>query len=160
MCSINFRMVVVQSLRMGIMCCLACVLFLGGVATSHVAAHAATPSQRHVHLPSQMTHIQQVQEISCVNSAAFVMNFNVNYLDPATGNVQTVGGTDNYPVGQERTIDLGSLGIPDGAFVQPNVHAILGSSATGSYIEYTRNSGVATYRVTGTTFNINVGLIG
>jgi hypothetical protein len=108
--------------------------------------------------------MQTVQKISCSNSAAFVMNFWVEYLDPSTGEIVAVdgSGTGNYPVGQQRTVDLDSLNVPDGALVRAHVQAVLGTNNPGNkFVTYRRGSGgVATYNVTGTTLNFSVTLVG
>jgi hypothetical protein len=134
-----------------------CIIFGSGA----VSAHERAASQRMHNLQELKANIQQVQKISTTNSAAFVMNFSVQYLNINTGEVGTVGGTDNYPVGQQRTLDLDALGVPDGALVRPSVNAILGTSNFGDqYVRYVKgNGGVATYHVTGTTFNFSVSLI-
>jgi hypothetical protein len=108
--------------------------------------------------------MQTVQKISCSNSAAFVMNFWVEYLDPSTGEIRTVegSGTDNYPVGQQRTVDLDPLNVPDGSLVRAHVQAVLGTNNAGiPFATYRRgNGGVATYNVKGTTLNFSVTLVG
>ncbi|GCE07335.1 hypothetical protein [Dictyobacter aurantiacus] len=140
-----------------LLCGFACMVLLSGT----VGAHGRMSSQRLQTLRELAAHAQTVQKISTYNSAAFVMNFSVEYLNPDTGETGSAGGTDNYPVGQERTIDLDTLGIPDGSLVRPHVNAILGTSNSGDrYVHYSRGSGgVASYRVTGTTLNFSVSLI-
>ena len=88
--------------------------------------------------------MQQVQKISCSNSAAFVMNFWLEYLDLSTGDIRTIdgSGTGNYPVGQQKTVDLDALNIPDGSLVRPHVQAILGTNNPGNkFVTYRRGSG-------------------
>lgn len=134
-----------------------CLFLLSGTAF----AHGQVTGQYGHKLQEKEDGIQVVSKISVTNSAAFVMNFAIQYLDVDTGEVHTVGGTDNYPVGQQRTIDLDALGIPDGALVRPAVNAILGTSNLGDqYARYMRGSGgVATYHVVGTTLNFSVSLV-
>jgi hypothetical protein len=134
-----------------------CILLLSGTASAHERA-----AGQQVHKLQELKYnIQQVQKISTSNSAAFVMNFSIQYLNPDTGETGNVSGTDNYAVGQQRTIDLDTLGIPDGSLVRPYVNAILGTSNPGNqYVRYVKgNGGVATYRVTGTTLNFSVSLV-
>ncbi|GCE22522.1 hypothetical protein [Dictyobacter kobayashii] len=140
-----------------LLCSIACIVLVSGTA----GAHERLSGQRLQALRELAAHAQTVQKISTYNSAAFVMNFSIEYLNPDTGETGTAGGTDNYPVGQERTIDLDSLGIPDGSLVRPHVNAILGTSNSGDrYVHYQHgNGGVASYRVTGTTFNFSVSLV-
>lgn len=101
-----------------------------------------------------------VQKICCVNSAGFVMNFWVDYLkeDGSTGSTDN---TENYPVGQERTYDLSDKNIPEGSIIWPHVQAILGTNNEGNRkLVFARNGQTATFRVTGTTLNFWVEMVG
>ncbi|QUQ71030.1 hypothetical protein [Kutzneria sp. CA-103260] len=94
------------------------------------------------------------EKISVVNSAAFVMNW--------TGKISTglsTPSTDNYPVGQERTIDFNIYGIRDGVEIWPEVHAILGTTNSGPRVQFCEGGATAAYRVTGTTLNFSVNLL-
>lgn len=144
-------------LACALLCGLACMVLLSGTA----GAHSRMSGQHLQALRELAAHTQTVQKITALNSAAFVMNFSIDYLNPDTGETGSAGGTDNYPVGQVRTIDLDSLNIPDGALVRPHVNAILGTSNSGDrYVHYMHGNGqVASYRVTGTTLNFSVNLI-
>jgi hypothetical protein len=108
---------------------------------------------------------QNVQKISCANDAAFVMYFWIEWIDSDSGELHwTQGNSGNYPVGQQRTTDmanLGELGPNPGDLVRPHVGAILGTNNPGNnFVRYTPNSpNVATYNVTGTTFNYSVSLV-
>src|ERR1700753_3461656 len=112
-----------------------CMLLLSGTAS----AHERVAGQQVPTLQEQKYTMQQVQKVSASNSAAFVMNFSIQYLDPNTGVMSDAGKTDNYPVGQQRTIDLDTLGIPDGSLVRPSVNAILGTSNPGNqFVRYVK----------------------
>ncbi len=102
----------------------------------------------------------EVQRIICVNSAAFVMEFCISYIDNETGETHATSWTDNYPVGQTRTIDGAEKSIPAGSIMWPHVHAILGTYIDGNVkVRYTANGQSATYKVTGTTLNFWVTLL-
>lgn len=106
---------------------------------------------------------QQVQKICCVNNAAFVMSFEVQYLDPSTKEWTPISGTntDNYPVGQSRTVDLSQYSFPQSALLRPYVFAKGGlNQGSDDYVTYAANTNVATYSVTGTTLIYSVTLIG
>lgn len=95
----------------------------------------------------------QVQKITCLNNAAFVMNFSVAYIqdDGSTGYTDNSG---NYPVAQNRTIDLATVGIEEGTVIWPHVQAILGISVEGDKkCAYAKNGQTVTYDVKGTTLN-------
>jgi hypothetical protein len=99
---------------------------------------------------------KEIQKISCVNSAAFVMHFDVktHQFDQDI----SLGSTGNYPVGQERTIDLSTVdGLESGMKVFVVVHAVLGK--TIKYKEtftYKPNNMTQALRVHGTTLSYSV----
>ncbi|MBP2632987.1 MAG: FAD-linked oxidoreductase [Firmicutes bacterium] len=108
--------------------------------------------------------MKKVQKISCVNSAAFVMNFSVCYIDENGETIVSRWNSGNYPVGQERICNLAVdvPDIPEGAIVWPRVNAVLGKSQDGTLklIYDGKCQLTAVYRVTGTTLNYNVKIIG
>jgi len=100
--------------------------------------------------------MQQVSKIACDNNGGFVMKFRVKL---GSGKLSS-SWTGNYPINQSKTIDLRKLGVPTGTEVWPEVDAVLGKTknAREHVIYDSSTENVATYRVTGTTFNINVDL--
>lgn len=102
----------------------------------------------------------KVSKINCVNNAAFVMNFDVSYLDEDTGNNVTVNdfNSGNYPIDQKKSLDLHGH-VPNGALCKPLVHAVLGNTNLGdTYVRFDESSDLtAVYDVTGTTlfFSVN-----
>ncbi|MFI6792503.1 hypothetical protein ACIBG4_34765 [Nonomuraea sp. NPDC050383] len=103
----------------------------------------------------------QVENIACVNNAGFVMYFNVEFLDPNTGQfAESPPDTGNYPINQTRTIPLDSTQVPVGASVRPRVHADGGENESGdTLVQYAQNGQTATYEVQGTTLDYTVKLI-
>ena len=100
--------------------------------------------------------MQQVSKIAVNNAGGYVFNFSVQWLDPSTGMWNTSNwNSGNYPIDQSRASpDLGSLGVPSGAWVTPYGHAILGTSGQGTpFVVYQPGlQTVGTYNATGTTF--------
>lgn len=99
--------------------------------------------------------MQQVSSITCNNNGAFVMKFKVKWDGGESG------WTDNYPIDQSKTIDLSTLNIPPGSEVWPEVHAEAGTSKNcGDHVQYQPGDNNATYRISGTTFDIHCSLEG
>lgn len=100
-----------------------------------------------------------VQNISCTNNAAFVMNFSIRWLD-SDGNWHVTGwNSGNYPVGSTHTSpDLASIGVPTYAVaVTPYVHAILGGHEDGNTtVNYSADGATAKYNVRGVTVSFSV----
>jgi hypothetical protein len=106
--------------------------------------------------------MRQVEKITCVNAAAFVMNFSIKWLDANGEEHYSEWNSGNYPVGQNRTSPkLSEVGVPaDALAVTAYVHAILGVHNTGTpMVQYADNGQVATYNVTGTTLSYSVKLL-
>ena len=60
--------------------------------------------------------MKKVQKISCVNNAAFSMNFSIRWLDEEGRWNTSEWNSGNYPINKSRTSpDLSSIGIPDDA---------------------------------------------
>ncbi len=108
---------------------------------------------------------KEVQNICCINDAAFDMKFWIEWVDPSDGS--TIGWTQAnsgvYPIDQRRTLDLDALNsqgesIPVGAHVRPRVQAELGEGNSGDiYYQYQPGSGITvSYDVTGTTLDYSV----
>ncbi|WP_196592806.1 hypothetical protein [Pectinatus sottacetonis] len=102
----------------------------------------------------------EVEKISCVNSAAFVMEFKVKYADEDGNELNADWSSGKYPVGQSRTCDLAELShpIPEGAPIWIQVHAILGKTKTSNTHKffYKKNKQSASFKVTGTTLNFSI----
>jgi len=107
--------------------------------------------------------MQQIQKITCLNSAGFVMSFEVQYLDTSTGEWTPISGTNsgNFPAGQSRTADLSTVSFPSSVMLRPYVFAKGGiKKGSDEYVMYADNSDNATYRVTGATLTYSITLIG
>jgi hypothetical protein len=111
---------------------------------------------------------QQVQSIAVVNEGAFSMTFWISYDGPDGQVHWSDNNSGDYPVGQDRTIDLSQCHsndpktqhkIPEGATVWPTVKADLGKQAdSGQKVVYRKNGQKATYKAHGTTLNVHVDL--
>ena len=103
--------------------------------------------------------MKKALNIACVNNAAFVMNFSIQWLNDDTGLWETCGwNSGNYPIDQYRkSPDLASIGVPDDAVVRPVVHAMAGLSHEGSpFVRCAGGADTVTYIVAGTTLNFSV----
>jgi len=104
-----------------------------------------------------------VQKISCKNSAAFVMFFQVHYKNPGSATSDHLDwSSGNYPVGKTKTCDLSKFDdvLKEGAAVWIRVDAIAGknkNSNKDSFV-YKDNGHTAKYEVKGMTrdYSINV----
>ena len=105
----------------------------------------------------------QVQRITCINNAGFVMNFSIRWQDINENWNITQWNSGNYPINETRTSpDLETIGVNPiyVVAVTPYVQAIAGNHKSGSpSVEYQPNDRTATYQVKGTTLDYSVGLI-
>ena len=105
----------------------------------------------------------QVQRITCINNAGFVMNFSIRWQDIYKNWNITQWNSGNYPINETRTSpDLETIGVNPiyVVAVTPYVQAIAGNHKSGSpSVEYQPNDRTATYQVKGTTLDYSVGLI-
>lgn len=96
---------------------------------------------------------KEIQKISCVNSAAFVMSFDVMYAEDEKE--KKLWSSDSFPVGQSRTIDLAEYKgtIAAGAPVWVKVHAKLGKTKSSNEHAYkfAENGQSLALKVKGTT---------
>jgi hypothetical protein len=97
----------------------------------------------------------QVQKITCVNNAGFVMRFCVegpSFATPSSG---------DYPIDQTREIDVAESGayVIPGTVIQPLVHALDGKTKSGPPVIFEQNGLTAVYSVTGTTLDYSIKLI-
>lgn len=99
-----------------------------------------------------------VQKIACVNNAAFVMKFSVEFEQD--GAIKATGATENYPINQSRVIDLAEHGLALRTAIWPLVHAFWGKDSRGPRISYSPNGQTATFSVTGATLNYEITRVG
>ncbi|MBD7917855.1 hypothetical protein H9657_06125 [Cellulomonas sp. Sa3CUA2] len=105
-----------------------------------------------------MSTMRAVQRITVTNLAAFVMSVGVEYIDD-DGQTTRTAWTDNYPVGQSRTIDLTTLKIDEGTLVRPVVDAVLGRTvAAEKFVKFASNDQTGAYGVHGVTQSFHVDL--
>jgi hypothetical protein len=100
--------------------------------------------------------MQTVSKVTCNNNGGFVMKFRVFWKDGASG------WTNTFPIDQSATIDLTTLNIPKWSEVGVEAHAELGEDKhCHDYVQYDPDSSNnATYRVSGTTLDIDIKLEG
>ena len=100
--------------------------------------------------------MQEVQKITCVNSAGFIQKFRVKW------NGGCSGWSDTYPNPLSATIDLNQYNLDFGNEVWVEVKAILGSTKeSGSKVIYNPLSeSTAVYRTTGVTLAYKIKLEG
>ncbi|KAB7690526.1 MULTISPECIES: hypothetical protein [Plesiomonas] len=98
----------------------------------------------------------EAQRISCVNSAAFVMHFSITTT--IGGKNLPIASTENFPVGQERTIDLSTIeNLAEGTEVTLTVKAVLGKEKDyQEKITYRKNGHTQVFRIHGTTLNYEI----
>lgn len=99
-----------------------------------------------------------VQKIACVNNAAFVMKFAVEFEQG--GATKATSETENYPINQSRVIDLAEHGLALRTAIWPFVRAFWGKDARGPRLSYSPNGQTATFSVTGTTLHYAITRVG
>lgn len=100
--------------------------------------------------------MQEVQKITCVNSAGFIQKFRVKWDGGCSD------WSDTYPNPKSSTIDLSKYNLEFGKEVWVEVKAILGSTKESTprvvYNPLSECTGV--YRTTGTTLSYKIKLEG
>lgn len=95
--------------------------------------------------------MNEVQSIECRNLAAFVMSFKVKSKDKESSS------TENFPVLQSKSIDLGTTSFNEGDEVWPEVDAVWGKTISGdTQVTFKKNAKKAIYEVRGTTLDYTV----
>jgi hypothetical protein len=97
-----------------------------------------------------------VSNVTSNNNGGCVMKFRVFWKDGASG------WTNTFPIDQSASIDLNTLNIPKWSEVGVEAHAELGEDKHClDYVQYDPDSSNnATYRVSGTTLDIDIKLEG
>lgn len=127
---------------------------------SEKAQRAMTPEAKTI-TPEPLAAAQTVQKLCCFNQGGFVMNFTVAYLDDATGETRTYGGSGDYPIGQYRVIDMSAApGIVAGTWMWAKPTALAGDTIEAAVkVKFQVNENVSTYNVHGTTQSVQCDLI-
>lgn len=100
--------------------------------------------------------MQEVQKITCVNSAGFVQEFRVKWEGECSD------WSDTYPNPQSATIDLNKYNLDFGTEVWVEVKAIFGSTkeAESKVVYNPLSESTAVYRTTGATLTYKIKLEG
>jgi len=104
--------------------------------------------------------IQKIGKMSLKNSGGFVTRIQFSYLDD-DGNKQLTKQGDDITLGFSKTVDPGDLGVPDGAMVYMHAFVVWGTDneAKRAFMYEKRNTSVASYNISGTTLNNDMGLV-
>lgn len=104
--------------------------------------------------------IQKIGKMSLKNSGGFVTRIQFSYLDD-DGNKQLTKQGDDITLGFTKTVDPGDLGVPDGAMVYMHAFVVWGTDneAKRAFTYEKGNTSVATYNISGTTLNNDMGLV-
>jgi hypothetical protein len=108
----------------------------------------------------------EIQKVSLKNGGGFVARIHIVAKPPtATANVfgteQVFEDKTDIPLGQEREIDLGGLGVKDGSQVKLRAFVVWGTdnNASQAFIYKASAKRKARYTITGTTGSNELGLI-
>lgn len=102
--------------------------------------------------------MKTVKKVNCLNNGGFVQEFRIKWrINDKEG---ATPWSVKYPNPQSRSFDLGAEGIPEGAEVWPEVHAILGKTkqAWEHAIFSGKSEDAAFYRTAGTIWSFSVKL--
>lgn len=102
--------------------------------------------------------MKTVRKVTCLNHGGFVQEFKIKWR--FNGQEGATQCSERYPNPQSRTFNLADEGIPEGAEVWPEVHAILGiTKEAGEHVRYSGESeDGAFYRTTGTIWSFALNL--
>ena len=104
--------------------------------------------------------MQKIGKMSLKNSGGFVARIQLSYLDDE-GEKKLTGQTGDITLGFSKTVDPGELGVPDGAMLYMHVFVVWGydNEAKRAFIYEKGNVNTASYIITGTTLNNDLGLV-
>lgn len=104
--------------------------------------------------------IQKIGQMSLKNSGGFVTRIQFSYLDD-DGNKQLTKQGDDITLGFSKTVNPGDLGVPDGAMVYMHAFVVWGTDneAKRAFTYQKGNTSVASYNISGTTLNNDMGLV-
>ena len=105
--------------------------------------------------------MKQVGKFKLKNQGGFVVKEQFVYYDE-DGNKVHVDGTGGFPLGQSETADPGDYGVPDGASVALYAFVVWGTDneANQLFTYQKGNSTTASYTISGTTLDNELGLNG
>ena len=103
--------------------------------------------------------VQKIGKMSLKNSGGFVARIQFSYLDE-NGEKKLTTQSGDVLLGQTSTQDPGDFKVPDGAMVYLYVFVVWGTDneARRAFIYEKGNTSVASYNISGTTLNNDLGL--
>jgi hypothetical protein len=119
--------------------------------------HELMQTLTHQNLHKMATSVGQ---FSLHNGGGFVVGISFDYLDSNLQKHRSQTGP-TFPVGQTKTADPGSLGVPNGATLWLHADVVWGDDnvAAQGFVYESGDSSTANYTITGTTLNNTLGLI-
>lgn len=104
--------------------------------------------------------LQKIGKMSLKNSGGFVARIQFGYMDE-NGEKKLTGQTGDVLLGQTKTVDPGSLGVPDGSMVYMYAFVVWGrdNEAHRAFVYEKGNVSVAHYNISGTTLSNDLGLV-
>jgi hypothetical protein len=102
-----------------------------------------------------------IEKISLKNGGGFVAKLHVIAAPATGGEGRTYPDNNDIAIGQERTVDLGTLNVPDGSKVKLKAIVVWGNDNEAQQaFTYQKGCGkTAHYSITGTTLNNDLGLV-
>jgi len=104
--------------------------------------------------------MQKIGKMSLKNSGGFVARIQFSYLDDS-GEKKLTSQTGDITLGFSKTVDPGDLGVPNGAMLYMYVFVVWGTDneAKRAFVYEKGNVSTASYVITGTTLNNDLGLL-
>jgi len=105
--------------------------------------------------------LQKIGKMSLKCSGGFVAKIQFVYIDE-NGQRSITGKSGDIPLGQTKTVDPGTLGVPDGSLVYMRAFVVWGKDNEAKQgFKYTKGDPVtAHYNISGTTQDNDLGLTG
>jgi hypothetical protein len=102
-----------------------------------------------------------IDKISLKNGGGFVAKLHVIAAPAAGGNGTTYQDNNDIPLGQERTVDLSAMNVPEGSKVKLKAIVVWGNDNEAQQaFTYKKGCGkTARYSITGTTLSNELGLV-
>ncbi|SAK88654.1 hypothetical protein AWB78_04641 [Caballeronia calidae] len=102
-----------------------------------------------------------IEKISLKNGGGFVAKLHVIAAPATGGDGKTYPDNSDIPLGKEHTVDLASLGVPDGSKVKLKAIVVWGKDNEAQQaFTFEKGCGkTARYSITGTTLGNELGLI-
>lgn len=104
--------------------------------------------------------LTKIGKVSLRNQGGFVTRIMISYLDDDGEKKVTGDCSGDIPLGQERTVDPGNCGVPDGSNIALYAFVVWGTDNEAKrHFEYEKgNPQTARYTISGTTLGNELGL--